>query len=109
MTKPKATNYFRTEPEKLNCAQSILKVFQVPDNVVAKFRKYGGGRAPEGICGALFSADYLLKQQGKNSIQEEFRAKAGAILCRELRKTKTLCESRVNIADELLTEKLTDF
>ena len=113
MTRPKATNYFRVEPEKLNCAQSMLKAFQTQLNIseetIAEFRRYGGGRAPEGICGALYAADYLLKQQGKNSIQEEFRQKAGAVMCRELKKSKTLCEWRVNIADELLEEKLTDF
>ena len=114
MTKLKANTFFRTEPEKLNCAQCIVKAFQaqlnIPEEVIAGFRKYGGGRAPEGICGALYAADYLLKQQGKNSIQEEFREKAGAVMCRELKKKrKVSCEMCVNIADELLEKKLGDF
>jgi len=110
MDRTKATNYFRTEPQKLNCAQSIIKAFQsqlnIPDNIVDEFRKYGGGRAPEGICGALYAANYLLNRQGKNSIQETFREKAGAVMCRELKKTKELCEWRVNITDELLERYL---
>jgi len=110
MNRIKATHFFRAEPEKLNCAQSIIKAFQaqlnIPD-VVAEFRKYGGGRAPEGICGALYAADYLLNLQGKNSIQEEFRQKANAVTCLELKKNRRVsCEMCVNIADELLEQKL---
>ena len=113
MNRIKADNFFRAEPEKLNCAQCILKGFQtqlnIADSMISEFRKYGGGRSPEGICGALYAADYLLKQQDKNSIQEEFRKKAGAIMCHELKKTKELCQWRVRISDELLAEKLNIF
>ena len=111
MNRVKADKFFRAEPEKLNCAQCILKAFQtqlnIPDSIIAEFRKYGGGRAPEGICGALYAADYLLEQHGKNSIQEEFRQKANAITCLELKKKrKVSCETYVNIVDELLEQKL---
>jgi len=110
----KADKFFRTEPEKLNCAQCILKAFQaqlnISDSIIAEFRRYGGGRAPEGVCGALYAADYLLKQHGKNSIQEEFRQKTNAVTCLELRKKrKVLCEMYINIVDELLEQKLNSF
>ena len=114
MNRTKAADYFHVAPEKLNCAQSILKAFQsqlnISEETIAKFQKHGGGRAPEGICGALFAADYLLKQQGKNSIHKTFNQKAGAVTCIELKRNKKIpCEMCVKIADKLLEEKLADF
>ena len=100
-------NYFHAEPEKLNCAQAILKGFQqtfnVPDSRIAEFKLWGGGRAPEGICGALFAAEILLAEQGKPSIKEEFKKKVGNIDCRSIKRiNKTSCRDCVRIADELL-------
>ena len=111
MTRTKAAAFYRVAPEKLNCAQCILKAFQtqlnIEDELIATFRKHGGGRAPEGICGALYAVDYLLAQQGKNSVQAEFLQKANAITCLELKKRrKVSCEMCVTIAEKLALEYL---
>ena len=49
---------YRTEG--LNCAQSILRAFQeecdIPEETVREARRFGGGRALEGRCGALHAA-----------------------------------------------------
>lgn len=107
----KSELYFHVKPENANCAQSVLRGFQkelnVPENLIEKFRSYGGGRAPEGTCGALFAADFLLEKISKDSIQGDFVQKAGSFSCREIRRKNQLsCLQCVGMADELLSEKL---
>ncbi|MDR0873473.1 MAG: C-GCAxxG-C-C family protein [Prevotellaceae bacterium] len=99
--------YFHTGEEKLNCAQSILRGFQkefnVPDSRIAEFKAWGGGRAPEGVCGALYAADILLKEKGKASVKEQFKAKVGATDCLAIKQEKKItCPDCVRITDELL-------
>jgi hypothetical protein len=104
-------HFYHAQPENLNCAQSILKGFQQELNVsqekIDSFRALGGGRAPEGLCGALFSADALLAEQGKPSIRKEFAEKVGEITCRGIKTgTKTSCSRCVQIADELVAGRM---
>lgn len=103
--------YFHREPEKLNCAQSILKGFQkefsVSDAEVEEFRAWGGGRAEGGVCGALFAADTLLKRNGLPSISGDFAKRVGYTTCKEIKGNKACsCPDCVRIADELLLASL---
>ncbi len=104
----KAVDYFHKEPEKLNCAQAVLKAWQedfgISDETIEEFRQWGGGRAQGGVCGALFAADYLLAKEGeKLSIKEPFVAKAGFSTCALLKSSgRVPCTTCVNIADELV-------
>lgn len=50
-----ASDFFHAE-DNLNCAQSVLKYFDAPAAQIAEFKAFGGGRAPEGLCGALYAA-----------------------------------------------------
>lgn len=111
MPRTKSEKYFHVKPENLNCAQSILKGFQnelsVPENLIEEFRACGGGRAANGVCGALHAAEHLLEKANKDSIKNEFEKEIGAITCIEIkREKKTACETCVRIADELLEKKL---
>lgn len=98
--------YFHTLPENLNCAQAVLKGFQeefdISNQEIEDCRAWGGGRAEGGICGALFAAERLLIQIGKESVVEEFRTKAGGLLCSELKGKKFTCAEYVRMADELV-------
>lgn len=110
MTRIKSENFFHAKPENLNCAQSVLKSFQkefnIQDEVIEEFRAFGGGRAPEGTCGALFAADFLIKKLGKDSIKSEFIDQVGSYACLDIkRKNKVPCLDCVRIADELLEKK----
>jgi len=100
-------DYFHAKPDNLNCAQAILKSFQkeldIPNSRIADFKAWGGGRAPEGICGALFAADILLAELGQPSIKEAFKERIGNINCLAIkRENKIPCHDCVRIADELL-------
>ncbi len=97
--------------EKKNCAQSILVGFRdncgVPDAEIDAARAAGGGRAEGGVCGALHAALKLSGKDGtKETLQQQFVAKAGSELCREIRQMKKLsCEGCVELAAKVLSER----
>jgi hypothetical protein len=106
----KSDAYFHVLPEKLNCAQSVLKGFQkefnIPDSEIEEYRAWGGGRAEGNMCGALFAAERLLRQIGKGSVVEEFRQKAGGVLCADIKEKQFTCTEYVRMADELVEKNL---
>lgn len=106
----KSESFFHTPPENLNCAQAILKGFQkefdIQDKEIEEYRAWGGGRAKGGICGALFSAERLLRQAGKPGITEEFNKRAGETHCHAIKSLKFPCIDCVRLADELLEKRI---
>jgi len=106
----KSDQYFHTQPDNLNCAQAILKGFQNEFNIteqeIEEYRAWGGGRANDGICGALFSAEGLLRKIGKPGITEEFKAIVGEIRCLDIKKAMFPCKDCVLVADGILEKKI---
>lgn len=102
-----ALSQFKRPPASLNCAQSVLHAAREAGHTsreLEEWKSMGGGRAPEGTCGALFAALSLaLDEAGKDSIKQSFEATAGATTCRAIRRGKLLCcEQCVSTAAELL-------
>ena len=96
--------------ERLNCAQSVLRAFQqqrsISEDDIEEARWHGGGRAKDGMCGALHSA---LKLTSDTSARDRLRAafveRAGAETCRDIRRAaRTPCVECVRIAASLLVE-----
>jgi len=110
MSRKKSEEYFHSLPEKLNCAQSVLRGFQdqfnISDAEIEEYRAWGGGRAEGGVCGALFAAERLLRQIGKESVIEDFRNQGGGILCTEIKEKKFTCAEYVRMADELVQKNI---
>lgn len=110
MSRKKSEEYFHILPEKLNCAQAVLKGFQkefnISDTEIEEYRVWGDGRAKDGVCGALFAAERLLRQVGKDSVVEEFRQKAGGLLCSDIKEKQFTCAEYVRMADELIQKNL---
>ncbi|MBT3289703.1 MAG: C_GCAxxG_C_C family protein [Victivallales bacterium] len=94
-----------------NCAQAVLCGFQellgLPDERIAAATVHGGGRAPEGTCGALHAALSLTDEpEAKLAIESRFVAQAGALSCREVLKLgKLTCRDCVRLAAELVQEQ----
>jgi len=109
MPRKRSEEYFHVLPEKLNCAQAVLKGFQkefeISDCEIEEYRAWGGGRVEGGTCGALFAANRLLHQAGKESIEKEFRLIAGHTCCQEIKQGGFPCLDCVRIADELVEKK----
>lgn len=97
--------------EKINCAQSVLRgfqeSFQVPEETIAEAKKWGGGRADGGLCGALHSACQLAADDcTRQALHERFLASAGSDRCREIRKLGRLsCGECVALAATVLQEE----
>ncbi len=96
--------------ENHNCAQSILRGFQVakavPEQMIITAKAMGGGRAPEGRCGALHAALELTSDPAaRERLIQSFVAKAGSEACREIKKHRKLtCEECVRLAAEGLID-----
>ena len=102
MSKEKSLSFFRTPPHNYNCAQTSAAGFD-QDGLVEPFKACGGGRAPEGLCGALYAAMELAPESKRTEMLEAFRLRNGAVACLELKQTfRVPCPQCVATAAELL-------
>jgi hypothetical protein len=113
MEKPNALTYFRGE-HRYNCAQAVLKAYAslagLGDPCLERFSQFGGGRAPNGECGALFAAKAILQETAaKRKTEEEFIRAAGSNKCRAIRKAQTFtCAQCVQTAADAVFLRLDD-
>ena len=104
-----ALKVFRQPPDRLNCAQSVLyawrEVFGETALTIAALKPFGAGRAPEGLCGAIYAA-CLLAPERAEELKAAFAAGVGSLYCKEIRAAKEhSCAECVAEAAELLGGK----
>lgn len=93
---------------KGNCAQAVAAAWgkahgQGPE-IAEEFSGLGGGRAENGICGAIYAAGKLLPEE-KEALYSRFQEKAGSIFCKEIRSQKRFsCSNCVETAADLLND-----
>lgn len=98
--------------ERYNCAQAILITFKshfsVPKADILSAKAMGYGKAPDGLCGALYAGKHLLKDQIKaEQLTREFESKAGSSRCKKILRLKLIsCEECVALTARLLEELL---
>ena len=108
-----------------NCTQSILLAYQDLVNLteeqltrLGSYFQFGMGNATS-TCGGLLGAALVLgalqepgnKMAAAKALNEEFKQKAGALICKELKGLDTgiclcPCSKCVEIAAELIEERL---
>ena len=104
-----AAQYFHGK-ERFNCCQAVMKAFadktgMTDDDIREQFASHGGGRAPEGVCGALHAARELLDKENFNILADKFEKAAGAKTCREIRSARQLpCVECVELVGQLLSK-----
>ncbi len=109
----KSKQYYRGK-EGYNCAQAIAagfcEHFDGCTSFIEECKMFSGGRAKEGLCGALFAAETIATDQDKAfRIRKKFREEVGAVSCREIKSTtKTPCISCVETAARILKEEITN-
>jgi hypothetical protein len=108
--KEKALSRFHRQPEPLNCAQAVAFGYQQVTGdsklSIAELKAFGGGRAPEGLCGALYTA-CLIAPAKSAELKQRFSEATGSVFCRELKQgSKTPCEKCVAEAADLLESEL---
>ena len=97
--------------EKYNCAQAVLKFFEthpaVSPDKIEEFKQFGGGRAPEGVCGALYAAGHVLNNEKLLAeLKETFKREAGSCCCREIKEAGRLsCAECVDLAADFCSKK----
>lgn len=113
MKEKDAVKYYRGK-ERYNCAQAILKAYQedfnIDDEQIRDYKKFGGGNAEGNLCGALFAVNKLINNKDKSkNIEQSIYQAAGATTCHEIRKLKKLsCNGCVEKASQLLSEHVED-
>ncbi len=97
----KALSTFRQPPFMYNCAQTICAAFGRED-LLESMQSCGGGRAPEGTCGALYGAMQVAPERAEE-LRAAFLAANGATQCRQLKgENRVPCQVCVRTAAELL-------
>lgn len=105
----RAKEYFHLAPHNWNCTQAIHKSQQEytqlsDEDIELYYRPMGGGKAPQGMCGALY-AIHTLAGDDKTLVERLtslFAERAGGISCRELKgKCGLSCLELVDIAEEV--------
>ena len=99
MSIEKAVAHYKGEAghQKMNCAESVAIAFKdtisLSEQQIAGLTACGGGRAPEGVCGALHAARMLLTMKDVRQVpalDAAFLTDAGSLKCREIRSLKKL-------------------
>lgn len=112
MSVNKAQNIFlgRDGYQRKNCAQAVISAFKdkytLNSDIAETFRHFGGGNAPEGMCGAYYAARYTLVNYYPDMLEDfekYFIALAGSVKCRQIRKyNKLSCLDCVGVSSEYL-------
>ena len=99
--------------QRMNCAQSVIDAFKedynIENDLVEAFRNYGGGGAPEGLCGAYYAVKYIVSKHDEDKLEElekHFMEYAGALECIHIKGLRKLsCVGCVEKSSQFL-EKL---
>jgi len=81
----KALSTFRTAPWRYNCAQAVCAALGREDLLEA-VSACGTGKAPGGLCGALYGALLCTPEHLQEELRRRFVEKLGYSHCRELKK-----------------------
>ena len=98
----KAVDLFTATPKLHNCAQAVAAGAGRED-LVAELASCGGGKAPDGLCGAVYAAMQLSPEACRENVRKKFVEFAGADTCFTLKmRNRTSCIRCVEKAAELV-------
>jgi hypothetical protein len=79
-----ALELFQKTPREHNCAQAVAAGCGHPE-LAGELASCGGGRAPEGRCGALHAALLMLPPERREAARQAFIQANGSEFCKELK------------------------
>ncbi|MBQ3634802.1 MAG: hypothetical protein II951_04205 [Bacteroidales bacterium] len=104
----KATDTFRHPAYRHNCAQALAFKYHAdlglsPEQALEKFADLAAGRAPGGLCGALFAAQQILPSKA-DEVTKAFADKTdGYLTCKALKgEGRVPCPLCVDLADSVV-------
>lgn len=84
--------------ERYNCAQTVLRIIQEiidsPISTIQTATAWGGGRSPNGYCGALYALLSQVPEAEHEEVINTFKSEVGSPYCREIRRNNTVPCSR---------------
>ena len=102
----KALEFFTATPRSHNCAQATACGLG-HEELFAPLANCGGGRAPEGRCGALHAAMLISGEACAEEIRRRFVAELGSEKCAELKRVLAVpCAKCVETAARLAEENM---
>lgn len=108
------TDTFRTPPYRHNCAQAVAYKYAsllgiTPEEALDRFAACAAGRAPGGLCGALYAAQQIVPSQAGH-VQERFaQVTGGHLTCADIKGLSgTPCPVCVDTIDKILTSLCAD-
>jgi len=105
MPKEKALQFFRKPPLRLNCAQAVAYGCGRED-LLEELGNCGTGKAPGGLCGAIFCAMKIAGETDSKAVGEEFEKKLGACHCAKLKQDLHIpCPDCVACAVEIIEKR----
>lgn len=111
---PKCVDTFRKPPYRHNCAQAVAFRYapfarMSHEEAAAKFEGYAAGRAPGGLCGALFTAECFMPDKVKEIEAAFAKVTDGRLTCREIKGANpVLCPVCVDTIDQVMEQILLD-
>jgi len=95
---------------RMNCAQSVVHAFKdnfnINNEIVEKFSAFGGGNAPDGLCGAFYAVKYIMEHcdiKDYEAFEKYFIEYAGSTKCKDIKKARKLsCVGCVEKSAEFL-------
>jgi hypothetical protein len=97
-----AVAFYTQKPKQYNCAQAVAKAFDRND-LVETLKSCGGGKAPEGLCGALYTAMLLAGEERDDVVKEKFLEEIGHLECKVIRKNgQVTCTDCVRRSAEIV-------
>jgi hypothetical protein len=111
MSVEKAKNNFLGKNNKrLNCYQAIIDAFQdkfkIPEQEINDGKIFGGGRAPDGFCGALYAVKVILEKNNGDitELMTDFMINDGGYRCADIRSARqTSCVECIEKAAQYLS------
>jgi Putative redox-active protein (C_GCAxxG_C_C) len=97
---------------KGHCAQAVAAAWQRKtasrENLHDELSGFGHGKAPGGICGALYAVHRVTDKESADKLSDKFsQAAGGSSVCKVIRYKKILkCNECVEVAADLLEEHL---
>ena len=99
---PTALELFTAVPRLHNCAQSVAAANGGSKELIAHLATQNAGRAPEGLCGALYAALQFVQEDRRQGVIDAFAAELGETHCLALKKLGVPCTKCVETAEKLL-------
>ncbi len=100
----KALDLFTAVPRLHNCAQAVAAAKGGSEELVAKMATQNAGRAPDGLCGALYAALQFVPEEKRQGMIDAFGTALGETHCLALKKLGVPCTKCVETADNLVVK-----